>query len=831
MPAPTGKKYREKQDEGEEEHERREAWIEHLHKAAPGTNWREMDRNSTFLLSKLRKNKGIGGRGNELFADGQLEGEWKEKGSSNQAGSLRTVDYDPVNDKIYGISDGGSLWKGELDGSQWTVLNDDIRLHPEVLKLTSNDSGGMRIISAIGKEIVYSDDEGITWQNASLFPNFYDGWGNPMHLEIMSDSAKTIYYMAYTWDSDPWAARIWLYWSTDDGESFSRIRIFNHDKDREISLWSPFKSDEVYIMDRGQNLFSVSNDSINPINTATGLPNDASLHLTGNKSSNGLTLYSLANNKDVYVSADTGANWTLKGTVPYEAWSVGMFCSPFNAETLVTGEVNCHSTYDGGENWSTLNEWWEYYGELDLLHADIMDLKAFEKSDGTPFFLIANHGGLHVSYDNLVSTQNISLQNLNISQYYDVVTNPLLPDYIYAGSQDQGWQWTSNGSADGAVDFIQQWSGDYGMMALTNNYESFWTQYPSGIVDYYHYALGPPNPWPESEWSMMGDDLPAVGWILPTAPSAYVEGNILFIAGGNINGGPGSYLIYLAAASSAPFTITANQFDFNFKQNSNTGNGLISAIEQSPLDPDRIFVSTDDGTFFYTHDGGVNWNKSSGFSGPTVEWLYTACILASKLDPNVLWISGSGYSNPPVYKSTDGGQSFIQISDGLPPTLIQEIVASPDESMLFAASAVGPFVFIADDNKWYDLIGEQTPMQWYTCVEYIESEDIVRFGTYGRGIWDLHINTEPNSADDFPISDLDLSIYPNPANKHGNLFVNTGTAERFDFNLISIKGEILRRAKIENQASIPLQGLPPGVYFSTISKNGKTIRTEKVVIN
>ncbi|MEZ4958620.1 MAG: T9SS type A sorting domain-containing protein [Saprospiraceae bacterium] len=830
FPAPTNdKKYREKQDEGKEEHERREAWIEHLHKAAPGTDWKETDKRSLALLSKLRKGK-VANRGNETFADGQIEGEWIEKGSRNQAGSMRTVDYDPVNDKIYGISDGGCLWKGELDGSQWTILNDDIRLHPEMLKAVPNDTGGIRIIASVGKDIVYSDDEGTTWANANMSPAFYDGWGYPMYLEVLNDTTQAIYYMAYTWDSSPWAPRIWLYWSTDHGESFSRIRIFNHEKDNQVSMWSPFKSQELYILNKNQELLSISQDTLNLVGPPVGLPANADLLLTGNKTGQNLTLYALVNSEDVYVSIDTGLTWSLKGSVPYQAWSVGMICSPFDAETLITGEVDCHRSYDGGETWTTVNEWWEYYGNIDLLHADIMDLKGFEKSDGTPFLLIANHAGLHVSFDNLATTQNIGLQGLNISQYYDVVTNPLFPDYIYAGSQDQGWQWTANGTADGPVDFIQQWSGDYGMMALTNNYQSFWTQYPGGIVSYYHYASSPLTPWPDSEWEMTGDDLPAVGWILPTAPATYEDGNTVFIGGGNLYGGPGSYLIGLTAYTTPPFDIEAFQFDYDFKQNSNTGQGLISAIEQSSIDPERIFVSTDDGTFFYTHDGGGTWNKSVGFSGPTVDWIYTASILSSRLDPNVLWISGSGYSNPPVFKSTDGGQSFIQLSDGLPPTLIQEIVANPDESLLFAASAVGPFVFVAGENKWYDLIGEQTPLQWYTCVEYIESEDIVRFGTYGRGIWDFKINTAPSSIPATLQQEMAVTVYPNPASSSGKLFVKTEAPGKLDFTLQNNKGERLRKAMVNGQIAISLQGLHPGVYVFSTSQNGRAVQSGKIII-
>src|SRR2546421_616146 len=53
--------------------------------------------------------------------------------------------------------------------------------------------------------------------------------------------------------------------------------------------------------------------------------------------------------------------------------------------------------------------------------------------------------------------------------------------------------------------------------------------------------------------------------------------NQIFIAGGNINGGDGSYLIKLTGTSSSPFNITATQFNYDFKLHADGLSG-ISAI-------------------------------------------------------------------------------------------------------------------------------------------------------------------------------------------------------------------------------------------------------------
>ncbi len=837
LPEPTnGKKYRTDQEEGEDGQNRRQAWIELIHKAAPGTDWREMDRQAARELARTRQyiSPQNNTRGTETFADGNVEGEWRERGSANQAGNMRTVEYVPQLNKIYGIAAGGSLWRGNLDGSDWTVLNDDFLLNPAVLKaFYPTDTSGMRLIGASGKDLMYSDDEGQAWEVANFLPDFYDGWGSPNNVSILSDSLNTIYYLAHTWDAQPWAARSWLYRSTDGGQNFQRIKVFDQTDKWKVSLWASPKTEQVFVLERGLNLYTINADTIFSVPT-NGLSDDGDAELIGYATDSTLILYALIDNHEVYKSNNGGADWILQGETPANAWNVGMVCSPFDSLRLFSGAVNCHFSIDGGITWELANEWWEYYNDLDKFHADIMDFGFYEKMDSTPFFLIANHGGLHISYDHLETTQNISLEGMNIGQYYDVLTNQDFPNFIYLGSQDQGWQWTAEGDEETPVDFTQQWSGDYGQMLMSNGNQSYWTQYPGGIMDYYHFAFNPPNPWPESEFNVEGEDMPAVGWIVPTANlEAFPDGNTVFVGGGNLDEGPGSYLIALTASTGAPYDISTTQFDFDFKENSNSGEGLISAIEQSPFfEGDRIYVAADDGTFFTTYDGGVNWEKSPGFSGPTTSWLYTACILASKIDPEVVYVSGSGYSNPAVFKSIDGGITFEPIDDGLPGTLVQELAANNDETLLFAATTLGPFVYVTWEDQWYPLLGESTPLQWYTSVEYIASTDIVRFSTYGRGVWDFEVTfvEGPPVAVFENDKNIKVDIFPNPILRNGILNIEMDHPNEAGFVLMDLQGKIVKRTALQDAGQIGMEELAAGTYFYRISSQGEKIGVGKIVV-
>ena len=741
-----------KPTEGDDSRLQRYQWFEMLHRTQPNTDWRAIDKQTRLTKAanrlQLRQSQPYNKQMLEILANGQLMGNWQERGSNNQSGSIRVIEYTPDDNAIYAIGDGGTLFKGNLNGSAWTSLNEDLRFGPHILEVIPI-TGGKRILAAIGKSIYYSDDNGQTWTASTGF-GFYDDWGdddfwNRRQIVVLNDANNTIYYFTNTWDSSPWAGRVWLFRSIDKGASFSKIHTFSHGDYGEVAMWHPYESDETWLIDKN-NMYHLDGGNTLTFNSSTtGLPSSGNKLLVGHKSGSTNTMYVLNGVNAVYTSTNNGVNWTFKGTTPVNAWEVGINTSLTDPNVLFLGAVNAYRSSNGGSSWTEVNDWPDYYwwegGDGNALHADIMEFRSYRKADNTPFTLIANHGGLHVSYDNLLNTTNIGTAELNVSQYYDVLTNPSNTNYIYGGSQDQGHQVADNANTLGILNFDQLWSGDYGHMVLTNNNQTLWTMYINGNVNLYSKAINPLTHYPSTNWVLPGTDRPANNWIIPTSNTNSPNANEIFLAGGNINEGSGSYLIKLTALTTAPYTITPTQYNYDFKANSNDGSSLISAIEASSISS-KIFVATGDGTFFYSNDNGSSWNKATGFGGPEEYWVYGSCILASKVNNNLVYFSGSGYNNPPVYTSTNGGQTFTAMSNGLPNTLVIELAANADESLIFAATEVGPYVYVVAENMWYDMMGMGAPQQFYYSVEFVNSGDgIVRFGTYGRGVWDFTISS------------------------------------------------------------------------------------------
>lgn len=831
FPSPTYGNTIIKYGEDEGQGNRREAWFELLHRSAPGTNWRAIEHQNR-LRKHIQRTTSSGSRNSlcgeemEYFANEKLRGTWIERGSSNQAGSVQDTEYDPIRDEIWVISAGGTLFKGKRDGSEWTIINQDLQFNNGLLKfIPFND--GRRLLAFSGRIPHYSDDDGQTWAPAAGISHD-DSWGNFYQPIVLDDELKHFYVMAKASFWDP----ITLYKSIDQGENFHPVTTFDTHNFDHLTLNCPHHSNELYLVkkldDNAGQLFRVDpqTDELELLNEGVEIDyGGLRANLIGWSSDTLTRFYTyglLEEQVAVFASEDYGQNWQHQGNLPFNPWSVGIYVNPSNPDVLFMGEVDCHYSFDAGSTWERVNHWWEYYDDVShKLHADIMHFAEFMTLDSATFVLVSHHGGLTISEDNLLSQQNISLTGLNVSQYYSVRTDPTDPNFVYGGSQDQGFQVASSfeDEAQEAETFDQVISGDYGHIVFSNNGQALWTVYPGGWVTYYDSPQTSPY---NFSFSVESEDESV--WLPPLMASPYPQENVIYMAGGSIDEGSGSFLIQLEATSNG---IEASQGVFDFLTESG-GDGVISAIAAAPSNPHFWYVATSNGRLFYSTDGGEIWEQNINFI-PGGHYLYGQTIYVSRFDESTLYLGGSGYSNPAVYKSTDNGQTFVPMNVGLPATLVFELTANSDESLLFAATENGPYVFVVADNRWYDLSGQCAPSQTYWSVEYVESINTVRFGTYGRGIWDLQLE-EVVDTDDPVLVENKIKVYPNPSSgliqiEHDGF----GTAP-IPFQVFDASGKLVFQTSLTQiKEQVNLSHLPYGIYFLQMQTNAGLIKQKLLI--
>lgn len=821
----------------------RDAYIEQMHRAAPDVDWKETD--ARTRKSKFLKKQRIIESGNflksgtiERYANGKITATWYEKGSKNLAGRMMLAEYDRETEYIYSASAGGIIWKSDLNGTNWQSLNDRVKFNDiKSMRLLKQDNT-TRILVFHGDKyhdfVSYSDNEGETWNDANGF-NVVKKWGTIKRGVVLNDSNNTIYVLAGEWDYTNWKAISVLYKSVDGGENFVNACALEEGNTDRIDIWTDYYSNtDLYVMMNNSLYKFVEGELqlISDVNVESGFNN---VLLDGRLNNSEITFYAAysgfgTNNTRFYRSTNGGTTWDKRGNSDHGPFtSNSLEISAKNTDVVYWGTSICFYSHDGGDTWHDFGKYQYPHSPATDLHQDIPGINSFINDEGNEFTILSTDGGSYITHDDLRTVNNISLSGQNVSQYYSLYTSESNPDIIYAGSQDQGLQ-RSNTENNGVREFDLIWTGDYGSLISTDKGKTLWAFYPGSaylFTNVEHSGFGE---------DLLGWEFQGGGyvWIPPTCALPSLEGmvNKVYIGGGSFNNNGDAHLIELEYTGS---NITSKELSFNFRTSEEASNGVdakISAIAISDLDENCQFVLTSTGNFFHYSSDWKIWEKTQNFTGPTPNHMYGTCILPSPVNKERVYISGSGYSNSPVYVSNDRGVTFSPINNGLPNTLVFQLACSPDELMVFAATEVGPYVYLPSEDMWYELDGVTAPDQTYWCVEYIDELKLARFGTYGRGIWDFAI--EHSSVNINPIiqevSNFQVKkVYPNPCRDNVKLNIYTPNPSEINISILDIQGKEIvsgnkKRLTVgENEIEIDLRHIPSGIYFihSSIG-NGKT---------
>jgi hypothetical protein len=525
----------------------------------------------------------------------------------------------------------------------------------------------------------------------------------------------------------------------------------------------------------------------------------------------------------LYKSVDNGLTFAAITELPSSAWEVGFQVSIDNPNILYYGDIELHRSTDGGLTWNTVSAWWEYYGDVEnKIHADIMSIEPYKTLDGSEITLIPNHGGISISWDQLLNTPNIAMATLNTGQFYDVLTSPLNSNIIFGGTQDQGFQRTISGDSPEPSSFQQIISGDYGEMQLSNNDQAIWIQYPG--ADFQIYPNANTDEGYTYTFNLDGTNMPNVNWIVPTGAAPNKTDNFIYVGGGNLDGGSGSYLVKLSLED---WGIAASQYDFDFRAASGAS---ISAIETTPLNDQLIYVVTENGRFFYSEDAGESFTMTEDYIGPSGGWIYTADIYASRITPGLLFVGGSGYAGNAVYFSTDSARTFQPLAGDMPNTMVHEMAMDDTEQYLFAASDIGPYAYSMELEEWYNISGVSAPLQQYISVEYVADINAVRFATWGRGIWDFNMK-DVSGIETNPYADFKVNVYPNPCIAGQEITIETN--KKGVIRIYSLDGKFIQTKILQNGIQkINTNNIPKGTYLLLIdAEDNKKIQPKKIIIS
>ena len=629
-------------------------------------------------------------------------------------------------DILYGGSAKGGVWKGSRDGTDWIPIGDNLYGGAHSLEIVSGENEGdpdIVLATTDWGAIHRSVDDGQSWE----VPQGLESVWLTKRTLTLTDGSELIFVLAGI------GSNHLLMRSDDGGASFENIFDMGS---YEGDLWAPRDGGgELYLYD-GMAIWRSVDHGDNWMEVGAPAQSSSRAEMAGSEAG-APTLWLILDETRLWRSDDAGETWMFAHAVN-DYWG-SLNASATDPDVFAWGGVEVYRTEDGGENFEIVNHWWDYYGDpKNLLHADVPGIDLVIDETGQEIWYINTDGGMYRSLDNLQTVENMSLRGLRVSQYYSTHTSSTNPASVIGGTQDQGYQMTAGvqQDGDGVWEFNQLISGDYGHLTSSDGSHDFvFSVYPGFIL----VQMG------EIEPSLEYLDFPVnesyVPWLPPIIADPDDKNAFFFPA----------TQIYRYDFVPATGTWTYSLYS---QQNFEVVNGeYISSLRFSPIDSNRAYAATSNGRLWFSNDKGITWVRSQNMVADE-NWYYGQAVVPSATDIDTVTIGGSGYGVPAVYQSTNGGLSFIPWSDGLPDTLVYGMAEAPDGSgRLFAGTETSAYMRGPEDDAWVDITEDVAPVTTYWSVEALVAENTIRFGTYGRGIWDYQL--DPDYLGCYPIQDWD----------------------------------------------------------------------------
>lgn len=195
--------------------------------------------------------------------------------------------------------------------------------------------------------------------------------------------------------------------------------------------------------------------------------------------------------------------------------------------------------------------------------------------------------------------------------------------------------------------------------------------------------------------------------------------------------------------------------------------GIVTKVQIDPTDSDRIFVSTLGNTYEKTTDRGLYRSTDGGSTWTNVLFLSDSSgvidFVINPVDPDIIYATGFNRINLPfkskvtgpdagIYKSTDGGDTWTELTSGLPSTDEARIglaMMPSDPNTVLALYVDGVTLDVKDVYKTTD-----AGANWTGLDVHSGGLPTGAMGGFGWYFGDIHIN--PYDEDQLIIQGVDM---------------------------------------------------------------------------
>lgn len=713
-------------------------------------------------------------------------------------GRVMAIAFHPTDPDIFyvGAAKGG-IWKTTDGGASYTSIGEELPYN-SVSNIVIDPQNPQTLIVSLGDRfgwwsqsigIYRTDDEGNTW--------------NPTSLTFELKDRATVFDMKAhpAAPNEIYAATSEGVYKSIDGQNFQKLSTglpgttYSSQYPRQI-VFHPSDANTVYVScfdywNTTGGIYKSTNGGSSWGNiTGIGIAANTTITLATTPISPDKIYAKFHKGDDNYIrlSTDAGQSWTQQANANDVDGEL-LYVSPNNDQQLYSGYFYIWASGDAGANFSKIAAW-----DVNFVHVDQWVITHNPLNDRMYW---GNDGGV---YDFNENTQIWRERNfgLAITQMYGISIAQDISGMILMGSQDNGgaqlrpglgWTNTNGGDAMGnAID--------------PNDHLHFYTTYPLGI-EMYRTRDG------FQTHTRLEDRIPDYNnnadWNTPVSMSPH-NSNHIWTATNNI---------YLSTDDGESWVKRGNNV---------TGElGIkIKQVRVSPADSNRVYAFADTKLYLSTNYG-ASWRFRSPRGGNISN------IYLHPTDANSFWLTIGGYSDgSKVMYSNDAGQTFQNISGNLPNIPALSILYDDVLDTLYLGTELGVFKSSASNINW-QLMNNGLPLTEVTDLELHTTDRKLYAATYGRGVYELQLESSPTGIFDFEEITPCVNIYPNPVKDH----LQIDQLEKItELNLMDLSGKSMMSYELKPGSHyIQLPKLAAGLYLLQARSDQEAICVQKIRVD
>jgi photosystem II stability/assembly factor-like uncharacterized protein len=691
--------------------------------------------------------------------------EWRSIGPAIFSGRTADVEGVPGNPNIvYVASASGGLWKTANGGITWrpiferqgTISIGDIALepnNPEVIWVGTGEANARNSIS-FGDGVYRSTDGGKTWQHLGLKETMYIS-----RVIIHPGNPKVVYVASLGHAFGPNEER-GVFMTSDGGKTWQKTLYLDAEHgacDLEIDPQNPnILYAAMWRFERKPWTFTSGSEKGGVFRSIDG-------GLTWTKLSNGLpklmgrigvkvapsnpnVVYVIAETKEgtMYRSDDKGDTFRLTtrqaNIVSRGFYYTDMRVDPQNENRVYAVASTLFVSIDGGRTYRPIAP--RIHIDYHALWIDPLNPKRLWSGQD---------GGVAVSYDQGESWEYVN--NIPIGQPYHVYADNRQPFYwLMGGMQDNG-SWTGPSRTREPAGILND---DWRMVSFGDGFKVI--NHPDDPEIYLSLSQGGNlqrtdmrtreqqliKPWVGGSGGAASNQKYRFNWNSPLVFSphnkttVYLGGNIVFKSP---DFGKTWEKISPDLTTNDPEKLREAGGPVAAENTTAEYHCTIISINESPAKSGVIWAGTDDGNLQLTINGGKNWTNLTKNVTGLPPFSLVSHVEPSIKNGDVAYVSFDRHMfddfKPYVFKTTDGGKTWTNISGNLPEKAYVHVLKEDPKNtdLIYAGTELGLYATYDGGRNWIELGLKNLPRVSVHDIAVHPRENDLILATHGRSFW------------------------------------------------------------------------------------------------